>query len=141
MAFSAIMTGLLLYYDMHIPLDLRAIFAAFAYAVLLGIGIGALNCVLFAFSATYQNVFNIVNRPLFLISGVFFLFEDVPADLQTYLWWNPLIHVTATMRTGFYPEYHAAFVSPVYVLLVGFTTLTLGVLLLRAWRGRVLERD
>lgn len=141
MAFSVIMAGLLIYYDMHMPLDFRAIFAAFAYAALLGIGIGALNCVLFAFSPTYQRVFNLVNRPLFLISGVFFIFEDVPANLQQYLWWNPLIHVTATMRTGFYAEYHATFVSPVYVLLVALTTLTLGVLLLRLLRGKVLEGD
>jgi capsular polysaccharide transport system permease protein len=141
MAFSAIITGLLLYYDMHMPLDFRAIFAAFAYAALLGIGIGALNCVLFAFSPTYQQVFNIVNRPLFLISGVFFIFEEIPADWQPWLWWNPLIHVTATMRTGFYAEYHAAFVSPVFVLMVALTTLMLGVLLLQVLRGKVLERD
>lgn len=141
MAFSAIMAGLLIYYDIHMPLDFRAIFAAVAYAALLGIGIGALNCVLFAFSPTYQRVFNLVNRPLFLISGVFFIYEDVPADLQQYLWWNPLIHVTATMRTGFYAEYHATFVSPVFVLLVALTTLTLGVLLLRLLRGKVLEGD
>jgi capsular polysaccharide transport system permease protein len=86
-------------------------------------------------------VFNIVNRPLFLISGVFFIFEEVPADWQPWLWWNPLIHVTATMRTGFYAEYHAAFVSPVFVLMVALTSLMLGVLLLQVLRGQVLERD
>ncbi len=140
-AFAAIMTGLLLYYDMHMPLDFAAIFLAIAYAALLGIGVGALNCVLFAFSPTYQRVFNIVNRPLFLISGVFFIFEDVPADLQAYLWWNPLIHVTATMREGFYAIYDAAFVSPVYVLFVALTSLMAGILLLRLLRGKVLEGD
>ena len=140
LAFAAIITGIMLYYDIHMPLDFRAILTALAYAALLGLGIGALNCVLFAFSPTYQRVFNLVNRPLFLISGVFFLFEEVPAELQEWLWWNPLIHVTATMRTGFYVEYHGTFISPVYVLMVALTTLILGVMLLRLLRGRVLEQ-
>ena len=139
--FAIIMTALITYFGLHAPLDFVSIFRAIFYAALLGVGIGALNCVLFAFSPTYQRVFNIVNRPLFLISGIFFIFEDIPADLQAVLWWNPLIHLTATMRQGFYPEYHAAFVSPVFILTVALTTLMLGILLLRLLRGKVLEGD
>ncbi len=140
-AFAVIMGSLLIYFDLHAPMDFVAIFTAIAYAALLGLGIGTLNCVLFAFSPTYERAFNLINRPMFLISGVFFIYEDLPADLQHLIWWNPLIHLTATMREGFYAEYHAAFVAPVFVLLVALTSLMLGVLLLRAFRGRVMEGD
>jgi len=139
--FAIIMTALLVYYDLHAPLDLRAIFAALGYAAVLGLGIGALNCVLFSFSPTWQRVFGIINRPMFLISGVFYIYEDLPADVQAMIWWNPLIHITAKMREGFYAEYTPSFISPVYVLLVALTTLMFGVLLLRVLRAKVLEGD
>jgi capsular polysaccharide transport system permease protein len=124
----------------QIRIDLAPILSAFALAALVGLGVGTMNCVLFAYSTVWQRVFNIVNRPLFLISGIFYLYEDMPMQLQAWLWWNPLVHITALMRSGFYPIYEAAFVSPVYVAVFGAVPLALGLLLLRALRAEILDR-
>ena len=37
------------------------------------------------------------------MSGVFFVFEDLPHEISNFLWFNPLFHVTGQMRRGFYP--------------------------------------
>lgn len=136
-----IISAILIYFDHSAPIDLRSLFVAVTYASLLGLGVGALNCVLFAFSPTWKRTFTIVNRPLFLISGIFYTYEVLPEAAQRLIWWNPLIHVTATTRRGFYAEYEPSFVSPVYVFIVALGALLLGILLLQTLRGRVLEGD
>lgn len=132
-----ILGGLLIAADAPLSLHFGPIFLAVCGAATLGLGVGMLNCVLFAYSTTWERTFNLVNRPLFLVSGVFFTYESLPRYLQDVLWWNPLIHITATMRQGFFPGYAASFVSLPYVAAAALTPLLLGILLLRALRGRL----
>lgn len=131
---------LLTIFDDQIVIDFRHIFRAIALASFLGLSVGVLNSVLFTWSPTWQTTFGIINRPLFLISGVFFTYEDMPRALQDILWWNPLIHVTATMRAGFYPIYDPAWVSSTYVIFFAAVPFLAGVLLMRALRAKMLER-
>lgn len=134
-----IVGGLLLMDGRGIVIDLKAVLAAWGLAALLGLGVGSLNCVLYAYSQTWERVFGVINRPLFLISGVFFIMESLPDAAQALLWWNPLIHITAIMRAGFYPFYDPSFVSPAYVAFCALTPLTAGLLLLRLARRHMLE--
>jgi capsular polysaccharide transport system permease protein len=76
-------------------------------------------------------VWSILTRPLFLISGIFFLFDAMPDQVQDFIRFNPLIHVVGMMRAGFYPTYDAGYVSVIYVLLVALVTFAAGLLLLR----------
>jgi capsular polysaccharide transport system permease protein len=71
-------------------------------------------------------------RPMFLISGVFLLFETVPEPYSNWLWYNPLIHVIGLARRGFYDTYDATYVSQAYVLGVSLVCAALGLLLV--WR-------
>lgn len=118
-------------YGLAAILDWPAILLSLAMAAALGLGIGAMNCYLRAVFTVWDTVWGIVNRPLFIVSGVFFLYEGVPMTVQGLLWWNPLIHITGEMRRGFYPSYQASYVSPAYVFTVALIPLALGLLLLR----------
>lgn len=138
---TTIIAALLAVTDHPVTLDLGAILLAFGLAALLGLGMGALNCVLFAFSPTWERFFNLVNRPLFLVSGVLFIYESMPNAIQSVVWWNPLVHVTAIMRTGFYPFYAPSFVSVGYVVFFALTPLVMGMLMLRIARRRMLEEQ
>jgi capsular polysaccharide transport system permease protein len=137
--FAVVVAGVALATGAQVSLDLAYVLAALGLALLLGLGMGAINCVLFAFSPTWERVFGVINRPLFLISGAFFLLEDLPLPLRAALWWNPLIHVTSAMRRGFYPYYEASAFSPAFVLIAALGPLMFGVLLLRTLRGRMLD--
>lgn len=138
---SFLVLGVLWSWDRHAGrLDVAMIGLAVALATLLGASMGMLNCALFSYSPTWQIVFGIVTRPLFLISGVFFTYESLPRMAQDVLWWNPLLHVTAIMRRGFYAEYGAEFASPLYVVLFAAAPLLAAILLLRALRGWMLEQ-
>ena len=123
--------GILAIVDTRTLLDYPAIAAAIALAAFVGLGVGTMNCFLLTRFPVWENVWSIVTRPLFLASGLFYLLEDLPPSAREILWWNPLIHVTGLMRTGFYPTYDASYVSVPFVCAVAGLMLTTGLLLLR----------
>lgn len=88
---------------------------ALAMAAALALGVGLVNCFLFMAFPAWERIWMVVTRPLFIVSGVFFLFEDLPDWVQRYLWFNPLFHATGEMRQGLFPVYAPAYVSPAFV--------------------------
>ena len=99
-------------------------------AALLGLSVGTVNCVLFGLFPTWETVWSIATRPLFLASAVIYVYEDLPKAARDILWYNPLVHITGLMRTGIYPMYSADYVSVTYVLGCLLPILLLGLLLL-----------
>jgi capsular polysaccharide transport system permease protein len=137
--FAVIIGAMLSIFDEPVILRFDDILLSIALAALLGFSIGLFNCIAFAWSPTWATVFGVLNRPMFIISGAFFLYESLPRAVQDILWWNPLIHVTAIMRRGFYPTYQADFATPFYIFCFATVFLVLGVLLMRLMRGTLLE--
>ncbi len=127
---AIVIGGMLILLETRVAPDMALVLSAFAMAATLAAGVGVLNTFLFLAFPAWERVWMIATRPLFIISGVFFLYEDVPADIRDFLWFNPLFHVTGQMRAGFYPTYEATYVSPVFVLGLGTLTLLFGLLLL-----------
>lgn len=123
--------GIILVLDLHVNLDLAAVALGFGMAALLGLGVGTLNCVLFGFFPTWANVWKVLTRPLFIVSGIFFTYESVPREFQTVLWYNPLVHAIGMTRAGFYGAYDPHYVSYVYVLGIALVAFVAGAHLLR----------
>lgn len=137
---SVIFCGILLAFDTKTILNIPAIAAAFALAGALALGIGTLNCFLTTKFPIWQQLWSILTRPLFIISCVFMLYDQVPGWARDWLWYNPIVHTVGMMRHGFYSTYHATYVSPAYVIAVSLITGTLGLLLLYRHRHELLER-
>lgn len=133
-------TGLIIATDTRALLDFGSIIEAIALMALLGLSIGVLNCVLFGLFNVWMQVWSIANRPMFFISGVFFLYEDMPSSLQSILWYNPLLHITGLMRRGFYSNYDAAYFSATYVIGLSVVCLFLGIVLLGRFHRTILNR-
>lgn len=122
--------GIMLAVETRVVLDYGAIAMSLAMAYGLGLGIGAMNAFLMPVFPIYASVWGILTTPLFFVSGVIYLYEELPHFGQDILWYNPLIHITAMMRRGFYPAYDATFVSPVYVFTIAIILLMLGLILI-----------
>lgn len=45
-----------------------------------------------------RRVFAVVMRPMIFISGLFFTMEMIPYDLESYLTWNPILHLVDLTR-------------------------------------------
>ncbi|OED46617.1 sugar ABC transporter permease [Rhodobacteraceae bacterium (ex Bugula neritina AB1)] len=121
-------------------LDLPPVIGAMGLAMMLGLGVGALNAVLTGLYPLWEVAWSIITRPLFLASGVIYIYEDLPLLAREILWYNPLLHITGLMRTGFYPTYSATYASPVFVLLVSLVLLAFGLVLLGRYHRVILQR-
>ncbi|MWD29897.1 sugar ABC transporter permease [Aquicoccus sp. SCR17] len=133
-----LLVGIALFYETRITPDLPVIIEAYALTALLGLGIGTLNCYIGTRFPVYRQAWGIMMRPMFIISGIFFLYEAIPAPYDDYLWYNPLMHVIGLMRSGFYPTYDAIYVSVPFVLLCSLVPLALGLVLLRRYHTDLL---
>lgn len=131
---------ILLISDVPTTFDYTKIISAYAMLISLSIGIGTLNCFLTLAYPIWSTAWAIMNRPLFLISGVFFLFEAIPEKYAKFLWYNPLVHVIGLMRDGYYPFYKPSYVSIAYPMLVSIITLMTGLFLLRRYHRDMMDK-
>lgn len=126
-----IFAGILLWSDTRTLLDLPRILLAVLLAGLFGTGVGVCNIVFFMRFPAWEHTWAILNRPMLLASGVLFLYEGMPRMVQDFLWYNPLVHIIALMREGFYPMYHPGWISVPFVLAAALVPLATGLLLVR----------
>lgn len=133
-----IIGGIAIYYSIDPVIAPGRVLNAIGMLLLLTSGVGVLNCYLTTTFPAYGRVWGIITRPLFLISGIFFIYEDTPGGLGDYLLWNPLFHITGEMRAGFYGTYDAAYVAPLYPYALGAVTLFLGLVLLYRHHDEIL---
>lgn len=121
-------------------LDFVPLVQAVGLALLVGLGLGVFNCVMFGFFPLLERVWQIGTRPLFLASGIFYIYEDLPKLAQDILWFNPLMHITGLMRTGVFTTYHPEYISKTYVVFFGMFFLFFGALFLRRFHRELLTR-
>jgi len=140
MVAAILITGILLFERTRVLLDITYILQGFTMAALLGLAVGAFNCMLTGLYPVWGIIWGIVNRPLFIASGVLFIYEDMGRGAQSLLWWNPLMHATGLVRKGFYPTYRGDYISLEYGFGTALVTLFLGLLFLRAHYRKILER-
>jgi capsular polysaccharide transport system permease protein len=88
----------------------------------------------------WQQLWSILTRPLYIISCIFYLFDQLPFWARDWLWYNPIIHAVGMTRHGFYSTYQAPYVSVLYVALISLLCGLSGLLLLFRYRHELLER-
>lgn len=111
----------------------QAVYAVLA-TIFLAIGMGFIN----APAAFIISMWNIVMTLLVILayttSGIIFLPSALPEQLRYYLSWNPLLNCTEWMRAAYYSDYPTTCVDKLYVMEVGLTMLTLGLIGNRLFR-------
>ena len=112
---------------------------AFAMAVVLGFSMGVLNCYLMSMFHIWQFIWSVINRPLFIISGIFFLLDPLPEHVRSVLLWNPFAHPIMMLRRGIYDTYDAVYMSELYVYSVSLALSALGMLLLHRFHRIILD--
>ena len=134
-----IFAGLLLILPHNARINPLPLIQGFALAAILGLSLGLFNVWATAISKTWELAWNLVSRPLLLISCVFFTYWSAPLIARDMLWYNPLVHVVGYMRAGFYPGYDATHVSPEYVLSVACALGLIGLIGLRLAPTRIMS--
>lgn len=86
----------------QITIEWRPVIEATIYAWGMAIGVALINSVLFFHYPLYQKAFAIITRPLFILSGVFYVPAMLPHPFRDVLLSNPLTHMVIMFREGFY---------------------------------------
>ncbi len=139
MVFALVMALIVAFDDVDVIPRWDAIGLALLMAAGLGLGVGTLNCYLIEVFPSWERIWAILNRPLFLLSAIIFQFESVPEPWRGWLWWNPLVHVVGQLRIGIYATYEGAYVAPLYVLGLAAVTGLAGLLFLGRFHRDILN--
>ncbi|MCF3974749.1 ABC transporter permease [Paracoccus salsus] len=134
-----VFTGILMMQETRTDPQILEIVQGFAMMLVLASGVGVVNCFLFAAFPWWQSFWAILTRPLFIVSCIFFIFDDVPEPYRSYLWYNPLIHIVGQMRKAFFPSYAGDYVSQIYVFAVGLGLFAIGLALLHRYHRDLLN--
>lgn len=121
-------------------LNFTKIGLAYLTTLALAAGIGTLNSFLTLAYPVWQTAWAVLNRPLFLVSAIFFIFEAVPQPYRDFLWYNPIVHVVGIMRDGYYPFYEPTYTSVAYPFAVAAMTLVAGLFLLNRYHRDILDK-
>ncbi len=133
-----ILGGLLLLLDERLVFVPGPVVMSFFLSALLGLALGVLNCAISGIWTMWSQIWKIMTRPLLLASGIIWIMADMPKAVQDILFYNPLVHITALARTGFYPMYDPNFISTTYVAGVSLIILALGLLLIHRFHGYII---
>ncbi|NNE51836.1 MAG: ABC transporter permease [Sulfitobacter sp.] len=140
MVHCIVLGGILLWLHPTTTLDFSKIGRAYLAVLCLATGIGTLNSFLTVAYPVWQTAWAVLNRPLFLVSCVFFIFEAVPQPYRDILWYNPIVHIVGEMRDGYYPFYQPNYVSLTYPVAIGAITLMAGLFLLNRYHRDILDK-
>lgn len=110
-----------------------------ALAALLAFGFGCFSCCLGGLWPAWPRIWSVLAKPVFLVSGVFFLPDGFEAGVRDLVMWNPLAHVLVLVRGAVYPEYAGDLAQPLFVLAVAMGLAVPGLLWLPATTRAVLE--
>ena len=122
-----------------VSFDFAKISMAVLMTVVLGVSIGVMNCYLNSMFPVWPTLWAVLNRPLFIISGIFFLIDPLAEEYRDILLINPLAHILSMMRAGFFASYDAPYASPLYVFAFALIPGALGMLLLHRYHKDILE--
>lgn len=137
--FALIVGGLVVSMDLAVVFDFPALLQALGMLIALVTGVGVLNCYVMSRFPIWQRIWAILNRPLFIISGIFILLDELPEPYREYSYYNPVAHILSQTRTAFYPFYEPSILSPLYVYCVSFVLAFFGVLLLYRYHSFILD--
>ena len=138
--FIMVFVGILQFTQATATLEFGPIILSVLLAAFLGLGLGTLNCFLIGLFPAWGSIWGILTRPLFLVAGVIFLYENMPPFVQEILLYTPCIHFTGMARTGIYPTYAPDYISIPVVMLWSLISLFFGLLLLRRYYQDILNR-
>ena len=95
--------------------DLIRYFLALFLLVLLGFGFGLILSIIGPLWQDSKKVVPILIRPLFFISGIFFVYADMPTAAQSILKWNPLLHAIESIRSALFSGYSDSGLTLLYL--------------------------
>ncbi|MFT6874696.1 MAG: capsular polysaccharide transport system permease protein [Granulosicoccus sp.] len=82
----------------------------------------------------------VMSRPLYFSSGLFFTADTIPAPIREYLLYNPVLHMIELVRGEFFYEFETSYGSWSYACTWAFATFAVGLLTHQAVHKRAIVK-
>jgi capsular polysaccharide transport system permease protein len=135
-----VIVGIILVYNLRPIIDWPSLFLGLAMLLALTASVGVMNCYLTSRFPIWGQIWAVLNRPMFILSGILFIPENVPARFRDWFMLNPVAHITSQIRKGFFITYDAVYVQPVYVFVISCVLGIFGMLFLLKNYQFILQR-
>lgn len=121
-----------------LPHDPIGALQAYFLLWLFGAGLGLVFSAGYALIPETEKVVDLIFRPLYFASGVMFSPAMMPARLQEWLLYNPLVHGLELTRSAFFPGYHLVQgINAGYLAALGIACWFLGLMLHHRFAMRI----
>ncbi|MDI4663231.1 ABC transporter permease [Xanthobacter autotrophicus] len=107
------------------------------FSIFFGIGTGVIFGALANFNIIALMFGNILGPLMWVISGIFFLPDEMPDIIRDYIFFNPLTHIIDYLRVAYYSEYSSSFLSIPYLLSTLAALIVLGITIVCVVRRHV----
>lgn len=121
-----------------IPFDPLSVMVACVIAIFFGLGIGMVNIVIKSYFHNWMLFFHLLSFPMWLLSGIWYLPDQIPQPFRDYMLYNPVMHAVVMFRAGFYRDYNPEYLDGRYAVGVSAGVVALGMALMRVTQRRVL---
>lgn len=112
-----VFTAVTVFFGAPVPASIPGVLLGLTLAWILGCGVGRFVAIGCQLSDTFARTIPLVLRPLFWLSGIFYLAAELPTTVQNILWWSPLLHITEIVREGYFLGFRSDFATPWYPIL------------------------
>lgn len=106
-------------------------------ASLLGAAGGLVFCTIGVVNHTVDRLRNVILRPMFWLSGIFYMINTLPLRAQQVLSYNPVLHVVELVRDGWHTSYTSPVIDVAYVVKCILVLLFIGLTFERRIRHRI----
>ncbi|MDP4023884.1 ABC transporter permease [Methylobacterium sp. NEAU 140] len=104
-------------------------------AILLGIGLGAINVSIISFFPGWLIGYALFSIIVYITSGVIFMPSYMPEKIYYWLKFNPVLQLSEWMRSAYYPS-AVLQIDFLYVIMCALTCLTIGLFALKTVVGK-----
>lgn len=116
-----------------------AVLGACALLSILGVGAGFFFASLEPIMPSVKQVSaQVLGRPLFFASGLFFVVDSLPGWVAEYLMWNPVLHLVELLRSAAFYGFESLHASWFYASAWSFGMLALGLATHQAMRKKAI---
>ncbi|GGO63651.1 ABC transporter permease [Bowmanella pacifica] len=140
--FVSLGMGLMMYFlDLELQLsDPLSLMFYFFSLWLFSLSLGFIFGLIALYIPEVDKIQNLMTRPLFFISGVFFSLQDFPQEYWWLLDWNPILHAIELSRYAAYPVYGQVGVSSGYLAMSVLTSTFLCLSIYQAYWKKAISR-
>ncbi len=77
----------------------------------------------------WQNIWSYLSRPIWLLSGIFFTLESLPAGARAFMAYNPVAHLLEWFRSASIPTFESGAYNPLFPISVATVFLVIGLVI------------